>query len=254
MTSLRGMATADLRELLDELRRGAFPSGLTRATLAAVHLGELWEPMRRISGLGSGAVSAIVEAVLAEREAPDDDTVHLVWTGPEGKSAWAEPTPAALRALFRAARREVLLAGYRFDHGADVLADLHVAMRERGVKAEVFLHLEPAPRGADVPGYIRSQVGSFLLANWHTPPFPRVYIAPHALEARAYVSLHAKCAVIDERFAIVGSANFTQRGQERNIEVGARIESPRFASHLVAQFHAALSDGVFVEVDGPEGE
>lgn len=249
MTGLRSVSTADLRELRDELCRGAFAGGLSRAALAAVHLDELWEPMRPFASLEAALLMGVIDVVLAEREAPDDDTVHLVWTGPEGKSGRAEPTRAALRTLFRAARREVLIAGYRFDHGEDVLADLHVAMRERGVKTEIFLHLKPAPRGIDVPGHVRSQIGSFLLANWKTPPFPRIYIAPHALDARAYVSLHAKCVVADERFAIVGSANFTQRGQERNIEVGARIESPRFASHLVAQFHAALSDGVFVEVD-----
>jgi len=248
LPNLRAIATADLEELRDELRRGTFAGGLTRAALGAVHLGELWEPLRGYARLGPEALTAIVDAVLAERNAPDDETVHLVWTGPEGKSGWAEPTSSALAALFRAATREVLIAGYRFDHGEDVLGELHVAMRERGVKAEVFLHLEPPPHGVDVPGYVKSQVGSFLLANWKTPPYPRIYVAPHALDAWARVSLHAKCVVADQRFAIVGSANFTQRGQERNIEVGARIDSPRFASHLVAQFHAALSAGVFVEV------
>jgi phosphatidylserine/phosphatidylglycerophosphate/cardiolipin synthase-like enzyme len=245
---MRAISTGDLEELRSELRRGTFAGGLTRAALGAVHLGELWEPLRGIANLGAGALGAVVDAVIAERGSEDDDTVHLVWTGPEGKSGWAEPTPSALAAVFRAATREVLIAGYRFDHGEDVLGELHIAMRERGVKAEVFLHLEPPPMGVDLPGYVKSQVGSFLIANWQTPPYPRIYIAPHALEARAHVSLHAKCVVADQRYAMVGSANFTQRGQERNIEVGARIESPRFSSHLVAHFHAALSDGVFVEV------
>lgn len=250
MANLRAIATADIEELRGELRRGTFATGLTRAALGAVHLGELWEPLRPLATLGPEALAAVVDAVLAERNAPDDETVHLVWTGPEGKSGWAEPTSSALAALFGAATREVLIAGYRFDHGEDVLGELHIAMRERGVKAEVFLHLEPPPKGVDVPRYVKSEVGSFLLANWNSPPYPRIYIAPHALDARSHVSLHAKCVVADQRFAIVGSANFTQRGQERNIEVGARIESPRFASHLVAQFHAALSTGIFKEVHG----
>jgi hypothetical protein len=88
--------------------------------------------------------------------------------------------------------------------------------------------LSPAagePWALAVPGYVKSQVGSFLVANWQTPPYPRIYIAPHALEAGAHVNLHAKCVVADEQYAMVGSANFTNRGQAQNIEVGARVES-----------------------------
>jgi phosphatidylserine/phosphatidylglycerophosphate/cardiolipin synthase-like enzyme len=35
-----------------------------------------------------------------------------------------------------------------------------------------------------------------------------------------WCSLHAKCAVVDGARSFISSANFTQRGQERNIEVG----------------------------------
>jgi phosphatidylserine/phosphatidylglycerophosphate/cardiolipin synthase-like enzyme len=250
MATLRALATADLRELRSELQRGAFAAGLSRSTLAAVHLEPLWSALRPLSALGDGAVLCVLDAVLAERDARLGDDAHVVWTGPEGKTGWAEPTAAALQSIFRTAQREVLIAGYRFDHGADVLADLHGAMRERGVVVDVFLHVEPPPQGTDAPQYLRGQVGTFLLANWPKPPFPRIYIAPHALDWRAHVSLHAKCVVADERVALVGSANFTQRGQERNIEVGARITSARFAGNLVAHFRAAVSDGVFVEVTG----
>jgi phosphatidylserine/phosphatidylglycerophosphate/cardiolipin synthase-like enzyme len=42
--------------------------------------------------------------------------------------------------------------------------------------------------------------------------------------------------VVDGVKAFVSSANFTQRGQERNIEVGVLIEDPSFASYLAAQW------------------
>ena len=39
-----------------------------------------------------------------------------------------------------------------------------------------------------------------------------------------YASLHAKCVVVDGAQTFISSANFTQRAQERNIEVGVLIE------------------------------
>ncbi len=44
------------------------------------------------------------------------------------------------------------------------------------------------------------------------------------------VGLHARCVVVDRARAFVSSANFTQRGQERNIEVGWGCSSPTRAS------------------------
>jgi phosphatidylserine/phosphatidylglycerophosphate/cardiolipin synthase-like enzyme len=65
--------------------------------------------------------------------------------------------------------------------------------------------------------------------------------------------VHAKCVVADERVAVVGSAKFTDRGQSRNVEVGARIEHASFARALVAQFRAATHAGVFQAVNVERG-
>ncbi len=43
------------------------------------------------------------------------------------------------------------------------------------------------------------------------------------------------CVVVDGARAFDSSANFTQRGQERNIEVGVLIADPSFASYLAGQ-------------------
>lgn len=42
-------------------------------------------------------------------------------------------------------------------------------------------------------------------------------------------SLHAKCVVVNAEQVFVSSANFTKVGQERNIEVGLKIQSPQLA-------------------------
>jgi phosphatidylserine/phosphatidylglycerophosphate/cardiolipin synthase-like enzyme len=50
--------------------------------------------------------------------------------------------------------------------------------------------------------------------------------------------------VVDGLRAFISSANFTQRGQERNIEVGVLIEDTAFAGYLGAQWLGLVECGV----------
>jgi bifunctional non-homologous end joining protein LigD len=45
------------------------------------------------------------------------------------------------RQLFEAAQQHVLIAGYAFDHGEEILRPLHEAMVERNVRAQIFLDI-----------------------------------------------------------------------------------------------------------------
>ncbi|MFO0610564.1 MAG: phospholipase D-like domain-containing protein [Polyangiales bacterium] len=63
---------------------------------------------------------------------------------------------------------------------------------------------------------------------------------------KSYASLHAKCIVVDGARALVGSANFTDRGHARNIEAGVLVDDARFATELARQFHDAVGAGLFV--------
>lgn len=46
----------------------------------------------------------------------------------------------------------------------------------------------------------------------------------------------AKCVVVDARWVFVTSANFTDRGQTRTIEVGVLLEDVHLAAVLESQF------------------
>lgn len=51
--------------------------------------------------------------------------------------------------------------------------------------------------------------------------------------------------------AFVSSANFTERAQERNIEVGVLVGAPSFASFLAGQWLGLIDAGLAAEyVDG----
>jgi hypothetical protein len=252
--SVLDVATRDLERLLREVERGAVRPPLGRAALGAAQLGHLHRTLAALDGLDAKAVVAVLGAALAERAAAQGATVSLVWTGPEGKSGWAQPTGAVVRELFGRAQRSVLVAGYSFDHGAEILEPLHAAMRARGVVVSLFLHLERAPRRTeDLAAWARGQIATFLARNWpFGPPLPELFYDPRTVVPTSLESLHAKCIVVDERVSLLGSANFTDRGQTRNVEVGAVIEDEGFARALASQWRSAVAAGVFVGMAGGE--
>ena len=73
-----------------------------------------------------------------------------------------------------------------------------------------------------------------------------MYCDPRTADAGSRFSLHAKCIVADERTALVTSANFTDRGQTRNLEMGVLIEDAPFASRLVQQWRGLVESGLLV--------
>lgn len=250
MTALRSVPSGDLQRLRDDVWAGRLKAPLTRAGLLAVQLGHLWGALSGLPPMDAAGLQALLDAVLAERGG--GRRVELVWTGPEGTSSWSRPTAAVVRELFGQARRSVLVAGYSFDHGAEILRPLHEAMRDRGVAVEMFVHVRPAPRRqADLAAHARQELLTFLAVNWSFgPPHPALHYDPRTLRPRSVESLHAKCIVVDERVSLIGSANFTDRGQSRNIEVGGLIEDESFARALASQWHAATAAGVFVRWQG----
>ena len=76
--------------------------------------------------------------------------------------------------------------------------------------------------------------------------YQRFYFDPRTADRESYVSLHAKCVVIDHEYTLITSANFTDRGQTRNIEAGVAIEDRSFAASLTRQWANLVEAGVVV--------
>ena len=237
--NLAAVATSTLERLRAGLATGALPPPIDRAALTAFGVKNQLEALdQALAGHQAPACLAILDVVLAERAARRP-APELVWTGPEGPAATARDTAVVLRSLFEAAREHVILAGYSFDHARDVLAPLHAAMRDHGVEATFFVDVPQTEHPlTDPDAYVAEHLGEFARKSWpFGPPFPRLYYDRRCLTpGPPFSSLHAKCVTVDGLRAFVSSANFTQRGQERNIEVGVLVEDPVFASGLARQW------------------
>lgn len=247
--TLKNVSTTVLLELRGAIASGLLRTPVDRAALVGFGIRHQIEAIEHaLAGHKSAACLSVLDVGLAEREdrrpAPE-----LVWTGPEAPAGAARDTAVVLRSLFEGARESVLLAGYSFDHAKDVLAPLHGSMLEHQVSARFFVDIPQIERHTIADAHLTRCFGAFLAGNWpFGEPRPRLYYDKRALKpGPPYHSLHAKCLVVDGARAFVSSANFTQRGQERNIEVGVLIEDASFASYLAGQWLGLIDAGIVGE-------
>ena len=254
---LSGVSLPTLRDLAGAIERTTVRCPVTASRLSAAGFGEVQAPvLETLGSLDRIAALAVLRAVIADREHRAERHLELVWSGPLAPGAAHRDTAVVMRSLFNRAQNRVLIGGYSFDHGAEILEPLHRAMEERGVLADLFLDIDGvADTAAEGPAYARAQIERFFRENW---PFsgkrPAVFYDPRtAIPGPPWASLHAKCVVVDERWSLVTSANFTNRGQTRNIELGVLIDDEGFAHQVVKQWQVLLSNRLIADGSRPRG-
>lgn len=259
MSPLQELSAADLRGLAEALKSGRLAPPFTPLAVRRYCAGaaeEAAEGLRDLAGRGaeSAAMAFALEMLADERGRARGagGPVDLVWTGPESPEAPSRDTAVVVRELFLRAERSVLVAGYAVYQGREVFKALADRMEERpDLRVEMFLDIQRAHGDTTVAGdLVRRFAQRFKTREWPGTRLPEVFYDPRSLEMdRAKkTSLHAKCVVIDAETAFVSSANFTEAAQQRNIEVGALIESPSFAARLAHHFHALAAAGQLLRV------
>lgn len=247
--TVKNVSTTVLGELRNAIASGLLRTPVDRAALIGFGIRHQLEALEHtLAGHKTAACLSILDVALAERE-DRRPTPELVWTGPEAPAGTARDTAIVLRSLFEGARESVLLAGYSFDHARDVLAPLHASMLQHGVSARFFVDIPQIEHRAVADAHLTRCFEQFLAETWpFGAPRPHLHYDKRALKpGPPFHSLHAKCVVVDGARAFVSSANFTQRGQERNIEVGVLIEEPSFASYLAGQWMGLIDAGIVGE-------
>ncbi len=205
--------------------------------------------LRPLDGMPSNAVSALLSAVIHERST-QVRTTEVVWTGPEPVAATSRDTAAVVAGMFRDAEREVLVSCYSLDPAKDashsLFAPLHASMLHRAIRASVFFDVEWCAKAAGKTRAEATHPDVFLKTYWpFGPPFPDLYFDPRTLENDPPCSMHAKMVVTDRRFVLVGSANLTDRGQTRNVELGVKLDDASLADRIAEQWTGAIAKGGF---------
>lgn len=243
---LRAVPSRELATLLEHLEAGAVAAPLSQLKLQSLGLYAAAACADLFAALDESATTTLLRAVLAER-AQAAEPAELVWTGPEGMAASSRRTEVVFRDLLGSAQRDVWMAGYAIDHGDSLFAPLHRAMLDRQVRARFLLNLQykdNEQREKTEEAGAALLVNRFLSQQWKFDgPKPDIFYDPRTLKKRSYVSMHAKVVVVDEARVLIGSANFTQRAQQRNIEAGVLLHDPTFAKQLVTQLQSLIDGG-----------
>ena len=242
------LSRGELEWLRKGIARRQIATPLSAAALAAAGKPALAGRLGALAGAGQDAAVAMIDLALAVEDGggaggPATAAATLVWSGPAVTPSSARATTAMVLELLGSAASEVLIVGYRFDHGKVIFAPLHKAMVERGVN--VVLALDVAPLGAgDLDAHLAVAAHQFVRGNWpFGPPYPTLRYWRAGCTGDDFRSLHAKCVVVDRARVLIGSANFTRRGYERNLEMGVAVDDPALAAGVVQQFEALVSLG-----------
>ncbi len=174
----------------------------------------------RQAAIGDATIAAMLRAARAMHLSDTRENVELVWTGPNAPSAALFRTEQTLLEMIATAERHLLIvtfAAYKVDAVREGLR----ASLKRGV--HVDLVLEQSERDG---GKVTFDPAAALAASEHDRL--RVHVWPHDRRPTSadgkYGSLHAKCAVADDRVLLVSSANLTEFALELNMELGVRVE------------------------------
>lgn len=263
---LGALGDQDLRHLGDLLRGGRVAPGASAAVLRSYDAPGEWSvPLQDLAAAGwtRALLAEAVAALVADRGQRASRRTTVVCTRPALPELELIDTSVTVRRLLQQARREVWLAGFRITEREMLEPLRRPAGRELDVR--VFVDIDRSvdakgrhlPQPASVDTWPAAWWQQFLDEVW--PQYldlPSGYYAPATLapaEPGDWRSMHVKSVVVDRRLWFVTSANFTERGHHRNIELGALVEDEERAAEVVRLFEEWVAAGVFVAIPDSPG-
>jgi phosphatidylserine/phosphatidylglycerophosphate/cardiolipin synthase-like enzyme len=197
-------------------------------------------------GTAPASLALALRAAGRLAEQARDQSVELVWTGPDAAAAPTRMTAAVVDQVIGAARDRVVVASYVAWDVSAVSAAL-VAAAARGVRVDLLLE-SPAEAGVQSAWEPASALGDAVaaVANLYTWRGDR---RPEVNGKRA--AMHAKFAVSDARRLLVTSANLTGHALHRNMELGLLVTGGAAPRRTQRLFDELLADGNLVGLATP---
>lgn len=185
-----------------------------------VDLIETWQ--HQASHLSSKAIaSSLATADYCNREAKQELSLELVWTGPNPGLTPLRRTDQVLLQLIRETKQELLIVSFAVYKIPELATALTSAL-ERGVRLRIVAETPQAGQGKN-PFGISSALGSEILQQAQVLVWP--------LEQRLvdkngrHGSLHVKCALSDRQHLFISSANLTEYALSLNMEMGVFLHN-----------------------------
>jgi putative cardiolipin synthase len=190
---------------------------------------------------GSAVALALESAAQVEARA-DARRGDVVISGPAGGSAAVRLTSSVISELIHDCRESLLVVSFAAFGVAEVVHELSKAA-QRGVRIDLILE-STAGEGGTLHGAVGAAAVFADIERdarfWIWPGSNR----PAVGASRA--ALHAKLIAADERVALVGSANLTDKALAVNLELGVIIRDPEIVGRIVRHFRSLMQPGAGV--------
>jgi phosphatidylserine/phosphatidylglycerophosphate/cardiolipin synthase-like enzyme len=240
---------ADLEAVAQALLDGKLTPPFTASAVQLAGIEDAATLLEALSGTDPTVIAWMLRRVAQERRRSDDryaNVARLVWSGASVGDQGLRDTRIVLDGLFGRAEHHVLISTFVIYQGRSVFGTLTERLRRRpGIRVDLYVHLPPEIDPGDERADVARYLDIFRREHWPEDlPLPAIYYDPEAQRLGAQrTTLHAKCVVVDERWALVTSANFTEAAQERNIEAGVLLDHPKIAEALAGRFRALREAG-----------
>lgn len=260
MKGISTLTDSTIDTILSAITEGRIKSPLNRMILEQV-IGkyaadasyvDLEELLSTAGPIGTSKCLALIKKDRSQRAQNIDALLDLVWTGPEIPGVHNRDTKVVVADLFRSATKSVIISGYSFYMGQEIFKDLAQHLSDiEDFKVIIFMNLSQDNKVAgDELSLASKRREEFFRYNWPWPKKPEIYYDPRALNSNNSERsvLHAKCIIKDSEDLYIGSANFSEAAQSRNIEAGVLIRSPHLSKKLEMHFIGLIEANVVKEL------
>jgi phosphatidylserine/phosphatidylglycerophosphate/cardiolipin synthase-like enzyme len=164
---------------------------------------------------------------------------EVVVSGPTSDSEAVRLTSSAISKLVHDSRQSLLMVSFAAFGVADIVQELRLAAR-RGVRIDLVLEST-----ADQGGTLHGPAGAAAAFESirHDVTFWTWPAGRRPLVGSSRAALHAKLVAADERIALLGSANPTDKALDYNLELGVIIRDPDVVRRMVRHFRSLMKPG-----------
>jgi phosphatidylserine/phosphatidylglycerophosphate/cardiolipin synthase-like enzyme len=196
-------------------------------------------------GLPPRVVGAALAAAACIVKSREDETVEIVWTGPEQRVIPLRRTEQAILQVLNSARSRILLVSYAV-YSIPNIQDAVVGAAERGVKITVVVETTHKLDVQSEYSTIQALGGDVARCStvYYWPKENRIDDGSGKLGI-----LHVKCAVGDGNLLFLSSANLTKYAFSLNMELGVLIKGGKAPRQVEALFDQLIHERRF-----PHGE
>jgi phosphatidylserine/phosphatidylglycerophosphate/cardiolipin synthase-like enzyme len=187
---------------------------------------------------------ALRAAVNTQKHHRDSQSVELVWTGPDVQGDPFRRTEQAILQLFDAAKERITLVSFAV-YSIPNIARALVNAAARGVQLTVIIETPDKIRG-------ESEYSTLRALGKEVADCSTLYYWPKENRSLSESGkpgiLHVKCAVADDEWMFLSSANLTQQAFTINMELGVLVRGGSMPRSVQKQFDLLIKSGKLKEL------